>query len=133
MNLRETKSFTVRITGDRTGELYPGEFSAYRRLTHRQELLRDKINRELLGNNPTGASERAISQAEILAELQVSVVDAPTWWKECNGGLDLADDNVIQTLYKHVMEIKLEAINEVKKKAEEATKDLKEFVETPTK
>lgn len=133
MNLKETRDFSMHVVGDKTGELYPGNFSVYRRLTHRQELVRDKITRELLGNNPSGASERAISQAEILAELSVSIVEGPVWWKESNGGLDLADDNVIQEMYRHVMEIKLAAVKEVQDKAQSATQDLKKFVELDKK
>ncbi len=126
INLRDSVAFTISVTGDRTGDLWHGEFKSYKRLSHRQELMRDRIMRDLLGPNSEGASDRAKSQAELLAELQVSLVETPSWWKEAGQGMDLADDNIIQEIWKKVMEVKVAAVEEVTKKGEK----LKEIAET---
>lgn len=129
MNLLETVDFHIVVTGDRTGEKWVGNFKAFRRLSHRQELARDRFYRDLLGPNPEGASERAVSQAEIFADLKVTLADTPRWWKDAGEGLDLADDNLIQEVWQQVVKIRLEAFKEVQEKAEEAEKKLKEVVE----
>lgn len=127
MNLLETVEFLIVVEGDRTGEKWTGNFTALRRLSHRQELLRDRIYRELLGANPETASERAKSQAEIIADLKVCLVKTPEWWKNSGDGLDLADDNLIQELWKETIRIRVDAINEVKKAGEDATEKLKKL------
>lgn len=129
MNLKETTKFTISVIGDRTGEKWFGEFTCLRRLSHRSELNKDRIIRDLLGGDPRNASERALSQAEILAECQVSLIDAPSWWREAGNGLDLVDDSVIQAVYENIMKIKIEAIKEIQDKGKEAEDKLKELAE----
>jgi len=133
VDLKESVSFDVKITGDRTGEVFYGTFTALRRLTHRQELLRDKVCRELLGSNSEGATERAKSQAEMLGELSVSIIKSPTWWSENGNGLDLADDSVLREVWDQVMKIKIDAVKEVQKKAELAGQKLKDIAESNPK
>lgn len=127
IDLLETREFRVTVTGDKSGETYTGDFSCFRRLSHRQELSRDRVMRELLGEKPDSASERAKSQAEIFADLSVCLKKTPDWWKSSGNGLDLVDDNVLQEIWAKTIEIRLEAINEVKKKGEEAQEKLKRF------
>ncbi len=130
VNLKDTTSFDISVEGDRTGEKWFGQFSSLKRLSHRQELMRDRIARELLGPIPEGASERAKSQADMFAELQVSLIDAPTWWKEAGMGLDLGDDNIIREVWEKVMAIKVAAVDEIKKKGEAAAEKLKDLAES---
>jgi hypothetical protein len=130
VNLKDSVAFDISIEGDRTGEKWFGQFKSYKRLSHRQELMRDRITRELLGSNPAGASERAVSQAEMFAELQVSLVEAPTWWKEAGNGLDLGDDNIVREVWAKVMEIKVAAIEEITKKGDAAAQKLKDLAES---
>ncbi len=130
INLKDSVAFDVSIDGDRTGTLWHGQFRSFKRLSHRQELLRDRITRDLLGPNPAGASERAVSQAEMFAELQVSLVEAPSWWKEAGNGLDLGDDNIVREVWSRVMEIKLAAIEEITKRGAAAAEKLKDLAES---
>lgn len=130
INLKETVGFDVNVVGDRTGEKWFGQFSSLKRLSHRQELLRDKIRRELLGTNQEGVSRRALDQADMLSELQVSLIDTPSWWKEAGNGIDLGDDNILTEVYTKVIEIKLKAIEEIQKKGEEAGTKLKDIAES---
>lgn len=126
MNLLETTEFRISVTGDKTGESYVGTFSVLRRLSHRMEMARDQIYRDLLGANPQFASERAKEQAEIFADLKVSVIKAPTWWTESGGGQDLCDDNVLQEIWSESIKTRVNAIKEVQERAKEAGAALKE-------
>lgn len=123
----DTQDFEISIIGDKSGQKWVGKFSAYRRLSHRQELAKDKYQRELIGGDPKFASERTISQAEVIADLKVCIHQAPQWWKEVGEGLDLVDDNVLSSVWSETVRIRLEALQEVQKKAESAEKALKEI------
>lgn len=127
MNLLDTKEFRIQLTGDRTGETYFGDFSCFRRLSHRQELARDKHYRELIGPDPQNASERAVSQAEFFADLKVSILKAPQFWNESGGGIDLADDNVIKTVWEEVMKARIEAVKEMEDKGKKAEEELRKL------
>ncbi len=63
----------------------------------------------------------------MVAELEVSITDAPDWFKSSASALDLADDNVLTTIWENVMKIKVEAITEVQKQGQEAHEKLQEL------
>lgn len=127
MNLLDTKEFRIQLTGDRTGTVYFGDFSCFRRLSHRQELTRDRFYRELIGPDPQNANERVISQAEVFADLKVSILKAPQFWNESGGGLDLADDNIVRTVWEEVMKARVEAIKEMEDKGKKAEEELRKL------
>jgi hypothetical protein len=130
MNILATVKFNIHLFGDKSGELFRGDFEAHKRLSHRQELLRDRLYREMLGTNPDFASPRAKDQAEMVAELKVSLVKCPVWFQECDYGLDLIDDSVLRKVWEEVMKIRLDAFNELKEKAQKAEEALKKEVES---
>lgn len=125
MDLLATHSFRITTTGDSTGQTWLGDFTCLKRLSHRQELTRDRYYRELLGPNPEGASERAKSQAELFSDLKVCLKDTPAWWKESGDGLDLADDNVVREIWQETVKARVEAVAEIKQRAVEAETKLK--------
>lgn len=120
------QAFTVSVVGETSGETFRGEFRAVKFLTHRQQLLLDQKRREILGVNPESASTRAANQAEIFAQLFVRLSDAPKWWLESGNGMDLVDDNVMVEVFNGAMQVEKAAIEEMKKRAEEAQSRLKE-------
>jgi hypothetical protein len=122
----EPITFTISVDGEITGEKYRGEFKAKPRLTHREQLQRDRIRRELIGPDPSNAEVRALKQAEILSELAVRIVKAPSWWTESSGGLDLEDDAVLAEVYKQAMKAEEELLKALKEKADAAKADLAE-------
>ena len=63
-----------------------------------------------------------------MAEIQVSVVEAPEWWRSAGNGLDLADDNLLAEVWSNVLKIKMEALQEVHKKAEESGQKIETVV-----
>lgn len=124
-------SFAINTIGEDTNETFAGKFTCRTRLTHGERLTQDSIRRALLGTQPAGVTigERAANTAEILASLQIRIVDSPSWWTNSNGGVDLVDDNLIIELYTTVMKAEADAKAELKKAADEAKGELKK--ETP--
>lgn len=112
--------FSISITGEVTGEKWVGDFVAKKRLSHRDALKKDRTKRELLGGQPGDPSERALSIAIILSELDVRLVSSPRWWKEKSNGLDLEDEEVLVEIYNKALEVETKDIEERKAKAQGA-------------
>lgn len=129
MNLLESVQFRISVVGDKSGETYIGDFSCLRRLSHRTELAKDRYYRELLGPHPETATKRAQSQADIISDLSACLISTPTWWKEAGNGLDLVDDNLLQSVWNETVRIRVDAVNEVQEKAKSADTKLKEMAE----
>lgn len=121
------RTFTVSVEGDVSGEKWYGSFTVKTRLTHRDHLRKDQLRRELLGGLETGPtpSVRAQTAAFVLAELAVRILKAPSWWTESDGGLDLADDNVLQRVYDEALKAEREVVDELRKAAEQAKAELR--------
>ena len=118
--------FTISVEGEQTGETFRGKFVAKLRLTHREQLIQDRQRRTLLGDKPEHASIRCLNQAEIFSELATRIVDAPSWWKDSDGGLELVDDDVVGAVYSELSKKIREDEEQRQKKLEEAKKDLQE-------
>lgn len=118
--------FTLHVVGETTDLTWKGEFRAKKRLSHRDQLLKDQVRRELLGGQAGQPTERALSTSMILSELRVRLTKFPAWWTETGLGLDLDDDNVIGEMYDKALSIEQEAIDAKKKKAEAVQEKLRE-------
>lgn len=130
----DTESFSIHVVGNETGKTWAGEFKTRKYLSHRLKLQRDAIIRQLLGETNPQLSLQ-IERAAKLADCQVSLVESPEFWKESANGLDLIDDNLLDTIQSHVARIQRETVAAVQKKAQEATELLKEELKkepTPT-
>lgn len=125
----EPINFTISVDGEVTGEKYRGEFKAKPRLSHRDQMQRDRVRRELLGGDAQFADQKTLYQAEIFSQLAVRIIKAPSWWTDSNGGLDLEDDAVIAQVYKQAMKLEEEALAALKKEADAAKADLAEIKE----
>ncbi len=117
--------FTLTVVGETSDTTWTGEFRAKKWLSHRDQLLKDQVRRELLGGQTGQPTDRALTTSMILSELRVRLTKFPEWWPTTNMGLDLADDNVIGTIYDKAMAIEQEAIEAKKKKAEKVQEQLK--------
>lgn len=123
--------FEVSVVGEETKEKWFGKFRALRRLSHRAQMQRSRIRREMLGEHPQYATQRDIEMAIMFSDLAVSITQAPKWWAESGGGQDLVDDNVIVEVYNKAQAIQNEVLDEEKKKTLEDAKVLKKAVENP--
>lgn len=117
--------FSLHENGDTTDKTYTGEFRAKKWLSHRDQLLKDQVRRELLGGANGVATDRALTTAMVLSELRVRLTSFPDWWKTCDFGLDLADDNVIGVIYDKATAVEQEAIDAKKRKAEKFQEQLR--------
>jgi hypothetical protein len=120
-------TFTISVIGDVSGEKYEGSFKTKPVLTHAEQLGRDAIMRDLLGPNPLQAQNRPTSQAGILAECRVRLLDSPAFWKDSGGGLNLYDENVIVAVYDRILEIEEKFKKDIKDRAEKAKQSLTEI------
>ena len=99
--LKPSVDFSVVCKGETSGKEYDGLFTAKTSLSFRERLREDEIYRVTLGVNPNEASPFAQSVAQALSYLAVRVTgEIPAFWKECNGGVDLKEDNVLIAVHK---------------------------------
>lgn len=126
MFTKEPKSFSVSVIGEKTGQQWTGDFSVKTMLSHRDELRRDAIRRELLGpTNPQAADSFTVDATQVFADLSVRILKAPTWWTESGGGLDMHDANVVSEIYKQALAAEQDALNRIKNEAEKAKEELR--------
>lgn len=120
-----TASFILDIVGNNTGEKWSGTFKVKTRLSFRDELRQDQLWRALIGSNGAEhAGPRAVEIADLLAYLQIRILESPEWWTRSGAGTELEDDNVLQEIAKLTSEESKKVSEELKKKAEEARKSL---------
>ncbi len=118
----------ISVTGEVTGETLSGKFVFKTRLSHRERLAIDILRRQNLGPQPEGAipSAQAMASAQILANLEMRVIDAPSWWTNSANGQDLADEDVIIAVYNAALKAESDAISAIRKDADDAKKDLEQ-------
>lgn len=131
MTSDEGTEFTISCTGEKTGATYGGKFKAKRFLSHRDRVMQDRIYRELLGVRPDDASPDAVAYAMMLSQCRVRVLDAPSFWKDADNGLDLRDNKPLEEVCEKCVAIEAAAIKEVQDRAEAAKKQL-EGTQPPT-
>jgi hypothetical protein len=118
-------TFTVDVVGDTTGDKFVATFQTKNRLTHREQLAQDEYRRGLLGANPTGASERALTQAVVFSEINAHLVQPiPAFWKAADMGLELEDENVVAEVYAGVASAIVKYRESLKKDTEAVKADL---------
>lgn len=118
--------FEIHIDrGDVTGKCWDGKFRAKEMLSYADRLRRDRIRRDLLGpGSLESADPEAVAVATMLAELQVSLTDAPEWWA---GGVNHSDENLLGAVWTEVNKIRQKHQDDVIKAGEEAKKKLQEI------
>jgi hypothetical protein len=122
------RPFSIRVSGDVTGETWTGDFRAKIALTRRDIINKDRIRRELLG--PTGEpDEHSRLLAIAYSELKVRITDAPKWFWESDFAMDLEDETPMAAAYKEAMRLQNEALTAKVKEAEKASADLKKEAE----
>lgn len=122
--------FHVHTTGDKTGKTYKDDFVTTQILSHRQQLLRDRLYREYLGGEkPSDASVEAGERAGYMADINSALVGVPQFWKASGMGLDLLDDNIIVEVWAGVMKVQTEQNKKIKEKAEKDAERLTAAVE----
>jgi hypothetical protein len=113
---KNQKSFEISHVGEITGKKYEGTFTVKCVLNlaekRKVEIERSSMSADL--NNPT-ANLSAI--AGVVANLRVRVVDAPDWFKQSIGTLDILDEEVFYDIFSKCLDKSDEWLSEVKKKS----------------
>jgi len=117
--------FSIKVTGETTGEEYKGVFKIRPRLNLQARLTRDQMRRDLLGVKGDEASQDAMNIATVYSKIWAHLVEAPSWWKDARNGLDLEDEAPAGAVYQEVLRIEKESIDAVLKKGEQAAEALK--------
>ena len=130
------KSKTVNLTGEITQESYKGEFKFKCLLSPMDRIDIDKQYRAILGENIHQAGLEAIDLANILSELSFRVAEAPSFWHDSKyliPGSHIPDKNVLLAIYEFSLQAELDYREELKKKSEEAKKDIKKELDKQDK
>jgi hypothetical protein len=118
--------FTVdNLKGTTTGTVFTGKFKVRTRLSFRDQLRRDEIRRTLLGTLGGEASQGASFVASLVSEMSVRTITAPNWWTGSDGGLEMADLNVLSEVFALAAKAEQELVDSLVKEGEKAQADLK--------
>ncbi len=89
--------FEIDVKGEETGQTFKGEF------TYKRPTLRDKatiaINFAKLKKDAVDLNEDVALLLYMSAYLKTTIIEAPAWFLDSNGGLDLYDANVVTETY----------------------------------
>jgi len=118
--------FSINVTGT-SGEVFKGVFKVKPRLNPREVLQQDQIRRDLLGGGPKNAepSQAASSTASVYSKIWAHLIEAPSWWKDAQNGIELLDEEPIVKVYDEIVRIEKEHIDAVKAAGVKAAEALK--------
>ena len=119
----EGVAFEVHVKGISTGKTWDGKFRAKALLTFREQMMADKMRREFTGSDVQDAD--ILAQATIISELAFRLTEAPEWWKESKGGLDLSDPNVLTEVFKSAKKVEDDHVKALEVDGEAARETLK--------
>ena len=123
--METTATFAINEVGEKSGNPYTGTFVVKTMLTRRDGFTADAIRRNIVGVDPQNASPSIAGEAFMLGQLSVRIIDAPKWWEESDGGMDLADVNVIATIFKEAMDAESKRLKKLEEETKIALKKLK--------
>lgn len=114
--------FYFKSKGDVTGQPFEGDFVVKCVLNNMEQvevgIRTDRYNAGSMTINPAHA---LINRT--IAELEMRVIEAPTWWKESDYGRTLYDTNILYEVFAKTMEGQKIWHERLKKEADEAEKD----------
>jgi len=126
-------SWEMRLEGEIQGT-YTGTFKFRCFLTPTQRLAAGREHRELLGANPTLATEHDDNLAYSLSQLKYRIISAPPFWTstmQANGmSGDLPDENIIDSVLEAAIAAQLKFTAQLKKKKGDAIERAKRAAES---
>ena len=114
MNLpKNERTFEFCEKGDVTFKEYKGSFTVKCVLSMLDKRILEVEKSRIMADisNPTN---ELIALSTIMANLNVRIIESPSWWKEANNGNNIQDENIIVTLFDKVMDQEEEWRKEVK-------------------
>lgn len=92
-------TFTLKVKGDKTKSSYEGPFTV-KCLLSNGELIDVGLRIDAYNRGSTTVPQGIALLNRALAELEVRIIKAPSWWKDSNSGRDLLDTNVIYEVFE---------------------------------
>lgn len=131
--METTATFTISSVGEVTGKPYSGSFKV-KTITTQRDLFRiDEIRRQILGSNPNGAAPAIYQDAIIMAQLNIKIIEAPSWWTDSEYGQDLEDSNIIGEIYSLLVKAENERRDQLQSEVKAAFDRLANKEESPKK
>jgi hypothetical protein len=123
--MRTDTTFSINIKGEDSGDPYRGKFRVLTLLTRRDQFAADEVRRRILGIMAETAPPSLITEAYMIGQLQVRIIEGPDWWMSSEGGELLPDKNVVVELFKECMKAEEERKEKLKTDAGAARKRLR--------
>jgi hypothetical protein len=123
-----TAIWNIQLTGDIAGS-YMGLFKFRCYLNPLQQIAANREYREMLGTNPSFASEHESFLAYALTQLKYRIISAPPFWASANPsslGGDIADENIISAVLDAALTSEIKFKSQLKKRKGEALRQSKE-------
>ena len=121
-------TWEMRLEGDIQGT-YSGTFKFRCFLTPTQRLAAGREHRELLGSNPTLATEHDDNLAFSLSQLKHRIISAPPFWTSNGIAGDLPDENIIDSVLDAAIAAELKYKAQLKQKKGDAIERAKKAAE----
>lgn len=122
--METTKKISVNIIGTNSGNPYTGDVILKTIITREEGFIADAKRREILGPQAQDAIPDRQSEAFMLGQLFVRILEAPVWWNNTRFGRDLYDLNVIVHLWNAADEAEKARQEDVKAKATAALAEM---------
>ena len=113
------RSFDFSAVGEMTGFKYDGVFTIKSVLDIQGKHLVELEKNRLLGGH-RNPSYSLVELSATLAELHIRILDYPAWWKDCQFGAELLDEEILRRLFELCIEKEEEWRVEMKQKAQES-------------
>lgn len=126
-----TATWDMRLEGDING-VYAGAFRFKCYLSPLQQIAANREFREIMGPNPTFASEHESFLAYALTQLKYRIVSAPPFWASQSPAAlagDLADENIISAVLDAALGAEIKYKSQLKKKKIDAVSRAKAATE----
>ena len=118
MNLpKNEKNFMFSEAGEMTSHKYEGQFTVKCILSMADKRLLE-IEQSRLAMDLQNPTDNLVAIARVVANLRVRVLDAPDWFDQIIGNLDILDDNIIFELYGKCLDSASEWREELKAKSQ---------------
>lgn len=123
--MRTESTFSINIKGDDSGDSYKGKFRVLTLMSRRDVFAADEIRRRIIGLMGDMAPPALVTEAFMIGQLQIRIVEAPQWWEDSEGGEILADKNLIIELFKECMKAEEDRRSKLKTDSEAAKKRMR--------
>lgn len=114
------KTVYIQSIGENTQQTYSGQFRVKIILTNAERIQIEEIYNQMISNSKNVADVTKL-RASAIAELEVRIVDAPSWWLNSRSGRDLLDAQPLWDLLLKIDELSNEWKQELQKAASKAS------------